>query len=205
MKFGVRLSVREKWLVLGAVAAVIVFVMAKFYLFPYWDTMSEANEKIQVDSRRVANYRRVLHGQDSVKSALEAAKRNMQSIEEGLLKNESDALATAEMQGLLKQIVLAKGLMLRRADLQPVKSISADYSKVSTRVELVGAADQLVNLLVGMQTSERILAVEEVRLTPAEAGGIKNKNLVINLVVSALKRIDPASEVGDKNPKNQKS
>jgi Tfp pilus assembly protein PilO len=205
MNLGWRLSPREKWLVLAAVAAVIVFFVADSYVLPYWDTLVEANDKIQVDARRVANYRRVLHGQDSVKSALEAARQKMHSIEEGLLKSESDALATAEMQGLVKQRVLANGLTLRRTDLQPVKIVSSDYSRVSSRVEMVGAADQLVNLLVAIQTSGNIVAVDEIRLAPAEAGGLKNKNLVIHLVVSALKRIERASEPASKNSGNQKS
>jgi Tfp pilus assembly protein PilO len=205
MIFGLRLSQREKWLVLAAVSAVIIFFLADSYLLPYWDSLGESREKIQVDARRVASYRRVLHGQDSVKAALEAVKQKTHSIEEGLLKSETDALATAEMQGIVKQMVLAKGLTLRRTDLQPVKIISSDYSRVSTRVELAGAADQLVSLLAAMETAENILAVEEIRITPAEAGGTKNKNLVINMVVSAIKRIEPASESGAKNSRKEKS
>ena len=205
MIFGLRLSPREKWLVLAGAGAVIVFFLADSYLLPSLDSLGDAREKIQVDGRRVASYRRVLHGQDSVKATLEAVKQRTHSIEEGLLKSEPDALATAEMQGIVKQMVLAKGLTLRRTDLQPVKSISPDYSKVSTRVELAGAADQLVSLLAAMETSENILAVEEIRITPAEAGGTKNKNLVVNLVVSALKRIEPAAKTGAKNSGKEKS
>jgi hypothetical protein len=160
--------------------------------------------KIQADARRVASYRRVLHGQDSVKAALEAVKQRTRSIEEGLPKV-SQTLATAEMQGIVKQMVLAKGLTLRRTDLQPVKSISSNYSRVSTRVELAGASDQLVSLLAAMETSENILAVEEIRISPAESGGTKNKNLVVNLVVSALKRIEPIAETGAKNSRKEKS
>ena len=205
MILGWRISQREKWLLLAAAAAVVVFFLADSYLLPYWDSLAKSREKIQVDARRVASYRRVLHGQDSVKSALEAVKQKTHSTEEGLLKSDTDALATAEMQGIVKQMVLAKGLTLRRTDLQPVKSISSDYSRVSTRVELAGAADQLVSLLAAMETAENTLAVEEIRITPAEAGGTKNKNLVINMVVSALKRIEPASEGGDKNSRKEKS
>jgi Tfp pilus assembly protein PilO len=205
MIFGLRLSQRDKWLVLAAVAAVIIFFLADSYLLPYWDSLGDSREKIQVDARRVASYRRVLHGQDSVKAALESVKQRTHSIEEGLLKSETDALATAEMQGIVKQMVLAKGLALRRTDLQPVKSISTDYSRVSTRVEVAGAADQLVSLLAAMETAENILAVEEIRISPAESGGTKSKNLVVNLVVSALKRIEPPSEDGAKNSRKEKS
>ena len=205
MIFGWRPSSREKWLVLAAVAAVVVFFLADSYLLPYWDSLEASRDKIEIDARRVASYRRVLHGQDSVKAALEAVKQRTHAIEAGLLKSEPDALATAEMQGIVKQMVLAKGLTLRRTDLQPVKSISSDYSRVSTHVEIAGPADQFVSLLAAMETSENILAVEEIRITPAETAGTKNKNLIVNLVVSALKRIEPAAVTGAKNSRKEKS
>ena len=203
MIFGLRISNREKWLVLAAVAAVVTFYLADSYLLPYWDSLGQTSEKIQIDAKRVASYRRLLHGQDSVKAALEAAKQQAGSIERGLLENESDALATAEMQGLVKGMVLSKGLTFRRSDLQPVKSISPDYSKVPTRVELTGSVDQLVSLLVDIETTGNILAVEEMRLSPAAPGNPKDKSLLVSLVVSALKRTEPGSEAAKKSG-NQK-
>ena len=65
-----RFSEREKWLVAAAVAAVLFFFLADAYLLPYWDSLGERAEKIEIDSKRVASYRRILHGQDSVKAAL---------------------------------------------------------------------------------------------------------------------------------------
>ncbi len=203
MIFGLRISNREKWLVLAAVAAVVTFYLADSYLLPYWDSLGQTSEKIQIDAKRVASYRRLLHGQDSVKAALEAAKQQAVSIERGLLENESDALATAEMQGLVKGMVLSKGLTFRRSDLQPVKSISPDYSRVPTRVELTGSVDQLVSLLVDIETTGNILAVEEMRLSPAAPGNPKDKSLLVSLVVSALKRTEPGSEAAKKSG-NQK-
>jgi Tfp pilus assembly protein PilO len=203
MIFGLRISNREKWLVLAAVAAVVTFYLADSYVLPYWDSLGQTSEKIQIDAKRVASYRRLLHGQDSVKAALEAAKQQAASIEKGLLENESDALATAEMQGLVKGMVLSKGLTFRRSDLQPVKSISPDYSKVPTRVELTGSVDQLVSLLVDIETTGNILAVDEMRLSPSAPGNPKDKSLLVSLVVSALKRTEPGSEAAKKSG-NQK-
>jgi len=193
-----RFSEREKWLVAAAVAAVLFFFLADAYLLPYWDSLGERAEKIEIDSKRVASYRRILHGQDSVKAALEAVKQKTASIESGLLENRSDALATAEMQGLVKELVLSKGLTLTRSDLQPVKSLSTDYSRVSTRVELAGSIDQFVSLLASIETGEKILSVDEVRLVPASPGNPKNKNVVISLVISALKLSEPGREAAAK-------
>jgi Tfp pilus assembly protein PilO len=193
-----RFSEREKWLVAAAVAAALFFFLADVYLLPYWDSLGERAEKIEIDSKRVGSYRRILHGQDSVKAALETVKQQTATIENGLLENRSDALATAEMQGLVKEMVLSKGLTLARSDLQPVKSLSADYSRVSTRVELAGSIDQFVSLMVRIETGEKILSVDEVRLVPASPGNPKNKNVVVSLVISALKWSEPGPEAAAK-------
>jgi Tfp pilus assembly protein PilO len=204
MTFGLRLSTRERWLVTAAIVAILAYYVADSYLLPYWDSLGQTSEQIQITSKRVASYRRILHGQDSVKAALEAARQHAVSIEKGLLANESDALATAEMQGLMKEMVLAKGLAFRRSDLQPVKNVSKEYSKVSTRVELAGAVDQIVSLLAAIEVAENVLAVEEMRISPSAAASAKDKSLQVSLVVSALKRTEPASAAPAKGPGNQK-
>ena len=102
------------------------------------------------------------------------------------------------MQGLVKELVLSKGLSLSRSDLQPVKSLSTDYSRVSTRVELAGSIDQFVSLLASIETGEKILSVDEVRLVPASPGNPKNKNVAISLVISAVKWNEPGREAAVK-------
>jgi hypothetical protein len=114
------------------------------------------------------------------------------------LTNHNDALANAEIQGLIKGLAGVQGLSLRRSDVLPVKTVSQDYEKVSTRVELMGSIDQLLNLLVNFQSAVKILFLEEMRVSPVQIGNPKEKRIVATLLISAVKTAEPASPAPNK-------
>jgi len=190
MKLG-RLSSREK-LLIGAAGTVAVFVGLMWtVVLPFWDSISQSSGSIDLQAKRVTNYRRILWGQTSVKAALESAQKQMTAWEARLLVNKTDSLAIAEIQGLAKDLVLAQKMSFRRSDLLPAKMVSTEYTKVSARIEIMGTMDQFVNLLLSFETGPRILFVEESRVSPVQIMNPRNKQVLVTLTVSALKSVDP--------------
>ncbi|MCI0422062.1 MAG: type II secretion system protein GspM [Acidobacteria bacterium] len=182
-----QLSKRDRRLLGVAGIALLLYFPLQYFILPYWDAQGRASENIEAKTRQVLKYRKVLLGQDSVKEALKAAQQQTAQQESGLLSSPTDALAGAEVQGILREMVLSKGLTLRRSDALPVRGLTPEYSKVSTRMEVFGNMDQFVNLLVGMEIAPRILYVEEMRLTPVQLNNPRNKQVMATLMVSALK------------------
>ena len=119
-------------------------------------------------------------------------------MESGLLTSRTDALGGAEIQGLVKDMAVSKGMVFRRSDLLPVKNISPEYSKISTRIEVHGNIHQLVDFLVSLGSSPTILFVEEMRISPAQMGDLKNKQVVSTLLISGLKTPDKGNSASDK-------
>ncbi len=195
----IKISQREKWLVSAAGATLFVFVLMQYYVLPYWDSLGGTSEKIDLESKRVMKYRRVLRGEDSVQASLGVAYKQIGLIETGLLSSKTDALANAEIQGLVKDLATSKGMTFRRSDLLPVKIVSPEYSQVSTRVELVGSMDQLVDFLVSLDSRPKILFAEEMRISPVAAGNPKNKQVMATLMVSALKAADKSTQPGNES------
>ena len=144
------------------------------------------------------NHRRVLGGQDTVKATLEESYKQVALMESGLLTSRTDALGGAEIQGLVKDMAVSKGMVFRRSDLLPVKNISPEYSKISTRIEVHGNIHQLVDFLVSLGSSPTILFVEEMRISPAQMGDLKNKQVVSTLLISGLKTPDKGNSASDK-------
>jgi Tfp pilus assembly protein PilO len=171
-------------------AATLIFVLTHYVVFPYSDSFADTTEKLEVESKRVGSYRRVLRGQDSVKAALQATQQQTASLETGLLTSKGDSLANAEIQGLVKALATSKGMSFQRSDSLPVKGVSPEYSKVSTRVEMTGAINQLVDFLACFETAPKILFVEEMRISPVQMGNPKNKQVHATLMISALKQMD---------------
>ena len=183
----IQLSKRDRRLLSIAGVAVLLYFPLQYFIFPYWDAQGTVSQNIEAKTRQVLKYRKVLLSQDSVKEALQAAQQRTALQESGLLSSPTDALAGAEVQGILREMVLSKGLTLRRSDVLPVRGLTSEYSKVSARMEVFGNMDQFVNLLVGMETAPRILYVEEMRLTPVQLNNPRKKQVMATLMVSALK------------------
>ena len=138
-----QISVREKRLLAaGAIVAVIYFACT-LMIFPYWDRLSESGERIDAQTKRIVELRKILLGKNTVKAALSEAQRQLSDAEKGLLGNSSDSLAAAEFQGLVKQFSSAQSLTILRTEALPVKAVSREYGKLSVRLEVSGPIDRL--------------------------------------------------------------
>ena len=113
-----------------------------------------------------------------------------------MLDSAGDALAGAEIQGLVKDIAAAHGLTIQNSNLEPVEKISPQYSKVSTRVGLQGGIHQFVDFMAAMGSDPKILFVEELRIAPVRVNVAKEKDIRVTLAISAMKQAEPEKAAG---------
>ena len=186
-----RLSPRERKLLGWAGAVLALYLLLDFAVLPWWDTLGETQAAAEIQARRVRNYRRILQQQDRTRSELARLRQRTRSLEQGLLDSAGDALAGAEIQGLVRDIAAARGLTIQNSDLAPVEPVSPRYSKVSTRISLSGGIHQWADFVHAMGAGSKILFVEDLRIAPVRAGDPKNKDIRVTLSVSALKEIEP--------------
>ena len=191
-----RLSPRERKLLVWVGLALALYLLLDFAVLPWWDTLSETQAAAEIQARRVRNYRRILQGQDRTRSELARLRQRTQTLEQGLLDSAGDALAGAEIQGLVRDIAAARGLTIQNSDLAPVEPVSPRYSKVSTRISLSGGIHQWADFVGSMGMGPKILFVENLRIVPVRANDPKNKDIRVTLSVSALKEIEPKEDAG---------
>ena len=185
-----QISAREKRLLGAGATVAVVYFACTMLIFPYWDRLSESGERIDTQAKRLANYRKILLGHNTVKAALSEAQRQVSDAEKGLLANNSDSLAAAEFQGLVKQLSTVQSLAILRTEALPVKAISREYGKLSVRLEVSGPIDRFVALIASFDASEKTMFVEDMRVSPTHINVPKKKDLRATLTVSALKRLD---------------
>ena len=185
-----RLSERDKTLLRLTAVAVCLYLLLDLILLPYWDVLGETRSKTKIQAKRFRNYHKILQREGSMVEEGESLHRQIKSLEQGLLDSPGDALAGAEIQGLVKDIAMVHGLTIQSSDLLPVKRISSDYSKVSTRVSLTGAINQFVDLMVSMGSGPKILFVEDLRIVPTHINAPKQKDIKVRLAISALKQVE---------------
>jgi len=185
-----QISVREKRLLSGGAVVVVAYFACTLLIFPYWDKLSESGDRVDMQTKRLANFRKILLGKDTVKAALNEAQRRVSEAEKGLLDNTSDSLAAAEFQGLVKQLSTAQALAILRTEALPVKLISGEYGKLSVRLEVAGPIDRFVGLMASFDAAGKTMFVEDMRVSPTHINVPKKKDLRATLTVSALKRLD---------------
>lgn len=186
-----RLSRREKMLLIWGGLAVALYLLLSLLLLPFWDSLDDTRANADFQARRVRNYQRMLQQKDRVQFERDHLRRRTELLEQGLLDTPGDALAGAEIQGLVRDIASAQGLTVRNSDLLPVEEISPRYSKVSTRISLSGGIHQWADFVDAMGRGPKILFVEDLQISPVRANDPKNKDIRVTLSVSALKRAQP--------------
>ena len=186
-----RLSPRERKLLGWAGAVLALYLLLDFAVLPWWDTLGESQAAAEIQARRVRNYRRILQQQDRTRSELARLRQRTRSLEQGLLDSAGDALAGAEIQGLVRDIAAARGLTIQNSDLAPVEPVSPRYSKVSTRISLSGGIHQWADFVHAMGAGSKILFVEDLRIAPVRVNRPEEKDIRVTLLVSALKEIEP--------------
>ncbi len=191
-----RLSGRERTLLVWGGLALALYLLLDLAVLPYWDSLGETRANAEFQARRVRNYRRMLQQQDRTRSELDQLRRRTESLEQGLLDSAGDALAGAEIQGLVKDIAAAHGLTIQNSNLEPVEKISPQYSKVSTRVGLQGGIHQFVDFMAAMGSDPKILFVEELRIAPVRVNVAKEKDIRVTLAISAMKQAEPEKAAG---------
>lgn len=187
----IRLSRRERTLLLGGGLAVALYLLLDLLLLPFWDSLAETRANAEFQARRVGNYRRMLQQRDRTRSELDRFRRRAQSLEQGLLDSPGDALAGAEIQGLVRDVAAAQGLAIQNSDLAPVEPLGPHYRKVSTRISLSGGIQQWADFVAAMGSGPKILFVEDLRISPVRVDDPRNKDVRVTLTVSALKRAEP--------------
>ena len=186
-----RLSPRERRLLGWVGVALALYLLLDFAILPWWDTLGESRDAAAIQARRVRNYRRILQQQDRTRSELARLRRRTESLEQGLLDSAGDALAGAEIQGLVRDIAAAQGLTIQNSDLAPVEPLGPRYSKVSTRVGLQGGIRQFVDFMAAMGSGPRILFVEDLRIAPVRLNRPDDKDIRVTLAVAGIKPIEP--------------
>src|SRR6185436_3568950 len=160
-----QISGREKKL-LGAGGVVgVLYLACTLVILPFWDRLAQSPEQIEIQTKRLVNYRKILLGQSTVRAALNEAQRQVSEAEKRLLSNSSDSLASAELQGLVKQLSSAQSLPILRTEALPV------------RLEVAGPIDRLVGLMASFDASEKAMFLEDMRISPTHINVPKKKDV----------------------------
>jgi Tfp pilus assembly protein PilO len=114
---------------------------------------------------------------------LDAVKRQLDVLEQGLLKSETAALAQAEMLQIVADLLAAEGISMEASQFGAVQLDGEDYAQVPINVNFQCGIEQFVNLVAAVSNAPELLATRRIRITPES---LATKSVRVQLTVAGL-------------------
>jgi general secretion pathway protein M len=139
-----------------AIAALLLGVVYAAVVVPLSDVYA-ANAQA-LNDRRAVLMRYEKAAQDLPRLRGDASEREQQTGRGPLLAGSSDAVAAADLQSMLKDLVEQGGATLESAQTLPAETMGS-LRRVGVRLAFDGSLDLLTSVLLGTETSNPVLSV----------------------------------------------
>lgn len=176
---------RDKRALKIAGAALALFLVLRFGVFPIWDRWGEAGANLPLRERTLAKYREAVQTVGLRSAETVSLEARLREAEAGLLTSETTALASAELQDLVKQLTSAQSIDVRTSEFLTVKPLGGNYLQVPLGLQFQCRLDQLVNFLNELQGGSKCLAVSRLLI---QTTGAKEKLVSVNMTVAGIMR-----------------
>ncbi len=178
-----KLTPRDRLALKVAGVALVLFLVADFGVLPFFDILQASSGGIEKKELTLRRYQRLVALASSQPNLRAAAEKSLGDAEAGLLESPSESLANAEWQRLVRELAKEKGLELTSSEVLRAEKLSPNYALVTGRVAMSARIDQLVDMLVAMATSPKLLATSNLKIT--SVGGGPQKLLMVDMTISA--------------------
>ncbi len=174
----------------------VVLVVSSLLAWPVISKHSEYDGIIDELVFRIKRYKRVIAMQDQVFDQVEVTRAKI--AEQGYISDkQNEALASAELQQFIKDVIIDAGGKLNSTQVLPSKT-DGELTKVSVKVRLSGTVEVLRTLIYEIETQNPLLIIKQIDINPQrgrrnrktkkfESSNLLNVNL---LVIGYMGKID---------------
>lgn len=150
-----------------AAVGLLVAVLVVLYLvvfMPFFSVESEYGDTIDDLQFRLQRFRRVAAEKDFWLNRLEEIKKQSQQ-EERFISRDTAALASADLQSMIKDAVTGAGGELISTQVIPERK-EEQFTRIAVKVRMTGSTQVLRDVLHGFETRKPILFIENLNLRP---------------------------------------
>ena len=185
-----KISRRDRIALTAAAVAAALFMLLSFGVFPLLEHLGSSPEVVEQKEVELRRDKRLLAEADLEKARLSAAGERLKGLEAGLLESSSPSLANAEWQHLVGQLADSKGIQLGSSEFLGIHELDAGYSLVTGRVQLRCRLDQLVDFLVALAASPKLLSVRGLMVSASQgnAQAILSVQMTIGAAAKTVKQ-----------------
>lgn len=160
----------QRWLALGLLLIVLLMV-SLVIIVPVINKGLELNETKNSLVFRLAQYQRILAKKEAVMASMARLKESHN--EQGYFNSQkTDALASAEMQEIIKKAIVEAGGELSSTQALPVAK-KDEFNRITIRVRMTGNSEVLRAVLYRLETATPLIIIDEIDIRPIH--GIRNR------------------------------
>ncbi|NOS88060.1 MAG: general secretion pathway protein GspM [Methylococcaceae bacterium] len=174
-------ELQQRWLAVGLLIAVVALLMAVIVV-PVVSKGMELYESKTNLLFRLQQYQRILAKKDAVMANMDTIKQ--QHDEQSYFNSQNtDALASAEMQEFIKKAIVDAGGQLSSTQALPVTDKN-NFSMITVRVRMTGNSEVLRSVLYQIETSSPLILIDQIDIRPMR--GVRNR---------ITRQIEPSNEL----------
>ena len=171
----------ERWLAVGLLLAVMSFISFVIIL-PLINQGLALHDERNTLGFRLEQYERILARKQSVIEEMETLKTQF-ADENYLSTQNTSALASAELQEMIKQAIVEAGGQLSSTQGLPIVTKN-NFNRIPINVRMTGNSEVLRAVLHKIETATPLVVVEQIDIRPMR--GVRNK---------VTHQIDPSNEL----------
>ena len=175
------LTERDKKALLILGVALALALVLQFGIPSRQDPGAASSSSAEKTERRLRRLQEIARQRPRVAADADAAAKALGETEKGLLKAATPALASAQMQQLMKDLLSAQGINMEASEFGAVKAAGEDYAQVPLTVLFRCPIEQWINLMSAVRNAPQVLSTVDLRITPSDA---KNKLMQVRMIVA---------------------
>jgi type II secretory pathway component PulM len=175
---------RLVWLAGGGFLLIIFYLAVVNPLLSLTDSWSQ---ELVNRNRILSKYQSLLKNKNRVIEANKVMKATLVRTEGQFLSGANPAVASADLQEILKNLAKEQGVQMSSAKVLPARE-AGPYLEVPVQVELTATINQLVTLLYHLEHHKKLLFIPDLDINAPRMvkGGDKDVPLQISMVISGV-------------------
>jgi len=156
-------ALSQRWLAVGLLIAVVLVIIL-VVIVPVVNKAMELQDAKDNLVFRLQQYERTLAKKDAVIASMDTIKQ--QHEEQGYFNSQNtDALASAEMQEFIKKAIVDAGGQLSSTQALPVSN-KGKFSRITVRVRMTGNSEVLRAVLYKIETATPLIIIDQIDIRP---------------------------------------
>lgn len=158
-----RLSPWRRRLVLAGGVVVALLLLWVLVISPLLSLEETWSQELRQKQLLLAKYQALQKDKAQVARAVQQAKQVVEQAEVALLSGGSPAVASADLQEIIKNLTKGLGIQVTSTKVLPPQE-SGPYIQIPVELQVALSTDQLVNFLYGLENHQKLLLVSQLEV-----------------------------------------